>query len=381
MTEEQLSVLYEEVMEYPNKVLEIFNDFFGEENVDMQGFPTIDSFCRLHKDREFIDNLRDTLRVEYTGFILVHFPEVKITNEHDRFVVCKHFYVKVGIKANGKSVGYFGINRSEYQRSHLLSDYMHSHCNGIPKSNFANFLSPCLGSGPIRSTLSTLSISYDESIWELFCLELEKYMGTESLNGGPYRYLEKIGKTDNYRYGISDFQMDNNRFVPGVLTYSEVAEFVKYFIGRKVLKFNFINNSYGFAMSFIDFNILISNEFISWYNKCYNEGTITYNYDSLLANNTLEQCVIKNGKICYFSTNSGSSVSSYEGKLVCKFKGEDVRIHIVRDLVEEPSNITTLLNHHTVEYIARLILNAVNYKYGRKENSGEVGIGTPAEYI
>lgn len=381
MTEEQLSVLYEEVMEYPNKILEIFNDFFGEENVDIQGFPTIDSFCRLHKNREFTDNLRDTLREEYTGFILVHFPEVKITNEHDKFVVCKHFYVKVGIKATGKGVGYFGINRSEYQKSHFLSDYMHSHCSGIPKGNFTEFKSPCLGSGPIKNTLSTLAISYDESMWQLFCLELDKYMRTESISGIPYRYLEKIGKTDRYRYIIGDFQMANNQIIYGALTTSEMAEFVKYFIGRKVLKFNFINNSYGFSMSFVDFNILISNEFISWYNKCYNEGTITHTYDSLLANSTLEQCVIKDGKIYYFSTNEGSSVSNYEGKLVCKFKGEDVRIHIVRDFVEEPSNITTLLNHHTVEYIARIILNAVNYKYGRKENSGEVGIGTPAEYI
>ena len=80
MTEQEIKTLYEEVMEYPNRILEIFNDFYGEENVDMQGFPTFDSFCDRVKRGTYS---RDSLRDEYIGFILVHFPEVKITNEYD----------------------------------------------------------------------------------------------------------------------------------------------------------------------------------------------------------------------------------------------------------------------------------------------------------
>lgn len=377
MTEQEIKTLYEEVMEYPNKILEIFNDFYGEENVDMQGFPTFDSFCDRVKRDTFS---REYLREEYVGFILVHFPEVKITNESDRFVICKHFYVKVGIKASGKSVGYFGINRSEYQKSHLLSDYMHSHICGIPKTDFTNFLSPCLGSGPIRSTLSTLSISYDESIWKLFCLELEKYMGTESLNGGPYRRLENIGKSNKNIVTVSTFSM-NDSLNTGALESSEILEFIRYFINRKLLTFNYINNSYSIAMSYKDFSILVSNEFIEWYNNKYANAELPYTYSTLLSTGTLKKCIIKNNEIQYFGHSSNISNSRYEGKRICTFKGDIIRIHVVEDYEEEPDNMTVLLNSSIINQIAKAILSVVNYKYGRKDNNEEAGIGTPAEYI
>lgn len=377
MTEQEIKTLYEEVMEYPNKILEIFNDFYGEENVDMQGFPSFDSFCDRVKEGS---NSRDSLRDEYIGFILVHFPEVKITNENDRFVICKHFYVKVGIKANGKSFGYFGINRSEYQKSHMLSDYMHSHCNGIPKSDFTSFLSPCLGSGPIRSTVSTLSISYDESIWELFCLELDRYMRTESINGGPYRRLENIGKANKTSLVVSTFSMTDT-LNTGALVYSDISEFIRYFINKKLLTFNFINNSYSIAMSYKDFSILVSNEFITWYNNKYANAELSYTYSTLLDTGTLKKCIIKNNEIQYFEHISNTSNSRYEGRIVCTFKGNIVRIHVVDDYAEEPDNMSVLLNSSIINHLAKAVLSIVNYKYGRKDNNEEAGIGTTAKYI
>lgn len=377
MTEQEIKTLYEEVMEYPNKILEIFNDFYGEENVDMQGFPSFDSFCDRVKEG---NHSRDSLRDEYIGFILVHFPEVKITNENDRFVICKHFYVKVGIKANGKSVGYFGINRSEYQKSHLQSDYMHSHCSRIPKNDFTDFLSPCLGSGPIRSTISTLSISYDESIWELFCLELDRYMRTESINGGPYRRLENIGKANKTSLVVGTFSMTDT-LNTGALVYSDISEFIRYFINRKLLTFNFINNSYSIAMSYKDFSILVSNEFITWYNNKYANAELSYTYSTLLDTGTLKKCIIKNNEIQYFEHISNTSNSRYEGRRVCTFKGNIVRIHVVDGYAEEPDNMSVLLNSSIINHLAKAVLSITNYKYGRKDNNEETGIGTPAKYI
>ena len=68
-----------------------------------------------------------------------------------------------------------------------------SHVHGIPFNRFTDFKSPCLGSGPIKSTVATLALGYDEAIRQLFCLELDKYVRVESIAGIPYRYLEKIG--------------------------------------------------------------------------------------------------------------------------------------------------------------------------------------------
>ena len=172
----KLRELYDNIMYFPNKVLGIFNDFFGEQRVDMQGFYTFDEFLRLMSGnslgfffssksavlsspefksaskenraviKDMLDNgaldnavLSDEALATYflpimttavmqkmpEGFILVHFPRVRVTNEHDRFVDINHLWVKVGLKASGAGIGYFGVNRSEYELSHMKADYMH----------------------------------------------------------------------------------------------------------------------------------------------------------------------------------------------------------------------------------------------------------------
>ena len=58
-------------------------------------------------------------------FILVHFPHVRVTNEHDRFVDINHLWAKVKVMYNGTLNGKFTLNRSEYTMLHISSGYMH----------------------------------------------------------------------------------------------------------------------------------------------------------------------------------------------------------------------------------------------------------------
>ena len=46
-TETQLRQLYDELMEKPNEIRRIFEDFFGEDKVDMQGFLTYEEFVEF----------------------------------------------------------------------------------------------------------------------------------------------------------------------------------------------------------------------------------------------------------------------------------------------------------------------------------------------
>ena len=159
-TEIQLRQLYDELMEKPNEIRRIFEDFFGEDKVDMQGFLTYEQFVEFLNVKPLKSYLTDitTLNLEreqrvlinslwvgenagehpilsdaglisvflplikiYVGaawfkeiFILVHFPHVRITNEYDRSVDIYHLYAKVIFNHLGKGKGYFGLNRSEY---------------------------------------------------------------------------------------------------------------------------------------------------------------------------------------------------------------------------------------------------------------------------
>ena len=39
--------IYDNLMYFPHKVLDIFNDFFGEDRVDLQGFITFEEFISI----------------------------------------------------------------------------------------------------------------------------------------------------------------------------------------------------------------------------------------------------------------------------------------------------------------------------------------------
>lgn len=427
--------IYDSLMHFPYKVLDIFNDFFGEDRVDLQGFITFEEFISILEQRKLawffpnkasvyntaefkalpkerkkmvvtlLDNdalsvpvLSDNAVATYIlplmttvvantmmrdGCVLVHFPSVRVTNENDRFVDINHLWVKVGVKPSGAGMGFFTMNRSEYQLSHMQADYMHSHVSSIPFDDFTKFRSPCLGSGPIKNTLATLAVGYDEAMWQLFCLELDKYVRVESISGVPYRYLEKISNRDGMTIGASTFTMkaSYNRYISG-FTKDNMKDFVVYLIEKGKLRFNFINGNYGLAMSYIDYMILISNEFIEWYNHRFNQHIVTSNYAQLLSSRVLKECIIDNGKILYFTGNTASNRDylSYEGRGVCMFKGKPVNIHIVDDN-RGPENKVVLINSEIAETIAKAILETVNYKYGRKEEREEAGASSPTDYL
>ena len=51
--------IYDSLMYFPRKVLDIFNDFFGEDRVDLQGFTTFEKFIselERHKLSLFFPN-------------------------------------------------------------------------------------------------------------------------------------------------------------------------------------------------------------------------------------------------------------------------------------------------------------------------------------
>lgn len=426
LIEEKIEELYNSLMDRPLRVLSIFNDFFGEDKVDMQGYWSLDKFKSWLKieslatyipDDSIVDMssndwsmfktfaitdlpenqvekvvnvLTNTTVKERIGnvkfndiFILVHFPHVRVTNEHNRFVDINHLWAKVGVMYDGTLNGGFKLNRSEYTMLHISSGYMHSHIGSIPISNFAEFQSPCTGSGPINGTISTLNRDYDEDMWNMFCLELSKYVTVESITGRPYRYLEKLG-TNNMEAGI-------NRFITylspdhhgNTLSSDKMKEFVRSFINSRKLKFNYVNGSYSIGMPFIEFIILISNEFIKWYNDQFNKDEFTARFTELKREGILKECIIDSGKIYYDkSMNNVNNYAQYIGKKICMFKGREVTVDITDIAEVRNENKSIILNTRTALYILTTILKVLNYRYGRSKATHESNqLGTEVRYL
>ena len=414
LIENKIEELHSLLMDKPNQVLAIFNDFFGEDKVDMQGFMSVDRLkswldvtpISEYASRELLGMSREgyntygrqsltDLRGEVldlvlnqlcsggmvdsigkkfgSGFILVHFPHVRITNEYNRFVDINHLYAKVNILRNGSMNGYFALNRAEYTYLHISNGYMHSHVSSIPISDFTRFQTPCTGTGPINDTMSNLSREFDSDIWKLFCLELSKYVEVESIAGTPYHRLESLG-TSNMSAVESVFKVINQLDYYGDGIEEMIKDFVSYFIKQGKLKFNYANGSYSIGMSLTEYILVISNEFIDWYNKKFNNKELRYTFDTLKRKGVLKEGIIANNKIYYENSRCNvNSYAAYNGKRMCTFKGVDVLINIVdRNEVKE-DNKSIILNTNIALYILSKILRVINYRYGKAEQRDQEG--------
>ena len=426
LIEEKIEELYNSLMDKPLRVLGIFNDFFGEDKVDMQGYWSLDKFkswmnivplftyipdgnivsmnrndWSMYKTQAITDLPEDQVEkvvnvltdnrvkerignAKFNGiFILVHFPHVRVTNEHDRFVDINHLWAKVRVMYNGTLNGGFTLNRSEYTLLHIGSGYMHSHIRSIPTNDFTQFQNPCTGSGPINGTISALNRDYDEDMWNMFCLELSKYVTVESVAGVPYNYLERLG-TNDMEVGVDRFiTYLSPNYHRSVITPEKFKEFVRYFINSKKLKFNYVNGSYSIGMSLIEFIVLISNEFIKWYNDQFNKEELTTKFAGLKSHGILRECIIDNGKIYYDGDrNNVNSYAQYIGKKVCVFKGKEITVDIT-DIAEiRNENKSIILDTQTALYILTTILKVLNYRYGRNKATHEGNqSGTEVRYL
>lgn len=414
---QKIEALYRELLELPMAVTEIFNDFYGEERVDLQpmsleefiyelgrtemqdivggGSSTFagSSYMRSHRDEHLIVSYSNrmyshalTERIdifdryapymkEFIGNkwftdipIIIHFPHVTIRNEYDRTVEVDNLWAKVPVTWEGKGRGWFKMNRSEYDVVHMQSDYMHSHVSGIDFD--FKFRSVCTGSGPINNTMSSLTVGFDEPIWQLFCLELERYMGTESLTGGPYRRMENIGANgsnmrDNFSMEQASY-VSNNHFSMETLN-----EFLAYLLASNVLKFNYRNGSYGLAHTFTDTVLTISNAFINWYNAKYRATSNTPDVDTLRESGIIKEAIIANGAIYDPNSNASRDYSQFVGRKVLTFKGHDVNL-VINGLSNGVRNVSTILNVEIIREYVWAILELLNCEYGnsKKTKSG-----------
>lgn len=430
MNETDVSALIEEVydriMEKPKIILGIFNDFFNEANVDMQNYKSLSGFkCWANhtsvrnyinidllspKDKEELGDKAlpelsqstfekvaeiikqpdalDKITYEVGSFtyirILVHFPHVTITNENGKFLEINHLYAEININYRGQMCEKFGLNRSDYSVLHLCNNYMTSHVRQIPTHDFTEFQSPCLGDGPISNTVYTLMIKYDEGIWNLFCLELSKYVTVESLSGIPYHRLEDLNFYDKFlegcRFTVIPIPPHFDCFPK-----EKIKEFVRYFVNSKKLKFNYEKGSYSIGMTLIDYIILISNEFIAWYNEQSNEDKISIPINDLKREGLIRDAIIENGRIYYVQPRRSEIIDTYDsfiGKKVCTFKGKDITITISDRTTNYVGHKNIFLNVQLSLFILNICLKVLNYRYGRnKATTQRDKIGTEVWYI
>jgi len=363
------------------QVYEVFQNFFGEARVDLQGLPNDDEIaedfeakhipmredgsCYEADSRRFKAVARDFNTV--LPFILIYWPQVRVTNENDRFVDIQDLYAKIELTSEGyiptENTGFL-LNRATYPIDQWKCGYLHSHVSGIPKGDLQAFQRPCLGSGPIINTITNLKKNicegFDETRWMLFCHELSLYVTVESLRGVPYKYLENINDSIVYSsYGGFNSSYTAEYAGSHRLT-SCIKDFISYYLQHGHLSFNYQGEEFKVGMSYFDFIIDISNTFIEYYNNNYPDDVIA---KKCFSYGILKSVIVSDGK---FYRDGSSPLENdydrYEGRKVCTFKGQDVTLHIFEN-TSTPSQKTIVLSHGIAMYILDNILKIINYHY------------------
>lgn len=330
------------------KVVDVLINYYGEDKVDLQ-------------------------KGEHYNIIMIYFPKVTVTNEYDKSIDITELYAKIRVNDEGKLEGSFTLNRAEYTAEQYNNNYMHSHVKYIPR-DLTDFQPSCLGYGPIRDTCTSLNVTFDEDIWTMFALELDKYVHTESVSGVPYHKLESIGAYNSATLGIA---INRSYYNPVILNglstpnKRKFNKFLRYMLNNMVLSFNFINK-YSIADS--DYNIVVkmSNLFIEWYNNLTLDEQDTLKED-MFDSGLLIICTVSNEKFIrkVAVSDNYTRLKSMIGTPLWKFKGETVRLNIIinNSVAEEYSeNDSTILNPDLVMYIINEMERIVNYRYGRESS-------------
>ncbi len=328
-------------------IYEVFKNFFGEQYVDIQ---------------------QD---VRYPYYIIyVWWPHVTVTNEYNKSVNIQDLYAEIKVDLEGL-IPYefpgFLLNRATYSKEQFLSDYMHSHIKGIPKNDFSYFESPCLGRGPIRSTINTLKTDYDIAEWMLFCQELSMYVTVESISGGPWRRMENIGSY-TIANGYTDYNFSSDFLYPLFFSVSMRKEFIKYYLTNGHLSLSFRNGQFICGMPFYEYIIDLSNAFISYCNKTFH----TENDIRKLRNSSmLQSLLVSNGKFYVINNNrQDQDLNQYRNKLVLTFKGKKI-FTTITDTKSSDNEFfpATIINNNVAMNILKNILKVINFRYKNEHNN------------
>lgn len=398
-----INQLREELFKPVYDVYAIFQNFFGEDKTDLQNVPSDTNIVNsvysctdigeIDPDTPFELSESDSAAIksryrDTTLNILVWWPEVTVTNENDRSVTIYDLYAKVELRHDGtipaENRG-FQLNKATYTGKQFVSGYQHSH---TPSRSYrdssepvARWQNPCLGTGPIISTITTLKTGCDEMTWMLFCRELAFYVTVESLDGGPYIRLESIGGTKQ-DYFFRDFMRDEYKKLYDTYSIRDygsfkdiIKEFVVFYLQNGRLSLNYCDDHFAPGMPFFDYIIDLSNSFIAWVNKYCTQEQLT----DFMQHHVLYSRIIKDGKFMLPAAASETEIQRYNGMRMLTFKGQEITLNIIPDAPDDENPITTLINPYIAMFILQNILRIINYRFTNGHTTNTAGHSSTTE--
>lgn len=154
---------------------------------------------KIYKDRwdiQVLSSLRDRLDLNGSEFtkllskclesneavqLVIHFPDITITNTRKDTHNIKDLYVVLKFAVNMKLFSFDGF-RTTLTNIEAFKGYSHSH---LSTNRVISWF--CTGSGPISTSISYMrATGFDAIKFQILCLNIDKFVKWESLEGVPY---------------------------------------------------------------------------------------------------------------------------------------------------------------------------------------------------
>lgn len=382
------------------EIYEIFKEFYGEEAVDLQTY-SAEYYMDQIKDSTIYDNLikgtsLETLHLQNVSvkycqtlietnssikeechnvllkyidtepfpysYILVHFPEVTVTNEFNNSINIKDLYMKVILYSSGQFHSVLGT-RTTFTPLQYKARYIHSHIPRLLYDKLGKFDKCCLGTGPLRDITYTMQVEHDINQWRLFCFELSRYVTIESLAGGPYAKLTSVTDQDSLPQIESNIFYSEKNYDKSPEHSKMLNDFFIQLPNIDILKFNY-NNTYRFALNNLELLVFISNAFITWYNQSSYRFMPNCTLKDMLKLDLLLQVTIENNTIRKLWKKESLDIEEEISEATLfYFKGQEIKLNLIDEDTIDSQLKYLLLNPKYISFYITKLINIINYGY------------------
>ena len=320
------------------------------------------------KDKEKVNNIITC----YKGApfnITIHFPIETVTNEANQSMDIYDVFVKVAFNRTIILDSCY-LYRTTYTRDQYLAGYVHSHVRPLYKDRPYDLLSPCIGSGPFKNSIEALSCRTDnteESLLKVvsFCYELERFIQTESLDGGPYITISRVSQVnDNYKIVLTKYYFD-----PTLNNHENIlSQFTKHLLETKFFNFNYSNKIYDVQGDFSELLFQASNKFIRWFNINIDKFIeLGYTKEKILSTGLLIEAFRVDGEL-YYKTDIEDSIEIKEAREsdIPVFKGKKYPLKIIQEKYSKENSIL-ILRPTILRKILQKLIEIINFNYEDKK--------------
>lgn len=320
------------------------------------------------KGKEKVNNIITShTRAPFT--ITIHFPKETVTNEANQSMEIYDIFVKVAFNRTIILESYY-LYRTTYTRDQYLAGYVHSHVRTLYKDSPYDFLSPCLGSGPFRNSIGALSCyrsSIEESLLKIvsFCYELERFIQTESLEGGPYITINRVSQVskDN-KIVLTKYYLD-----PALNNHENIlSQFTKHLLETKFFNFNYSNKIYDVQGDFSELLFQASNKFIRWFNTNIDKLVeLGYTKEKILSTGLLIEAFRIDGELYYKrDTEDSIEIEKARESDIPVFKGKKYPLKIIQEDYSKENSIL-ILRPSILRKILQKLIEIINFNYEDKK--------------